>query len=137
MVCVCVCVCVCMCMYGYGCVHTHTGMHPEAAGCRLMVDGGQGRLHGEGDGAKWAKPVSKVRSILQSEHWLGACLLSEEGWGGGWQGKSRDSRRRYPRKCGQTPWHCRDLHRDAAFPLSRKRASEKSRRITECRPWHK
>ena len=51
-VCVCVCVCVCMCVYGYGCAHTHTGMHPGAAGFRLMVDRGQGRLHGEGDGAK-------------------------------------------------------------------------------------
>ena len=49
---VCVCVCVCVCVYGYGCAHTHTGMHPGAAGFRLMVDRGQGRLHGEGDGAK-------------------------------------------------------------------------------------
>ena len=131
------CVCVCVCVYGYGCVHIHRSMHPGAAGCRLVVDRGQGRLHGEGDGATWAKPAIKVRSILQSEqHWLGACLVSEEGRSGGWHGGSRDSGRRRPRKCGQTPWHCRDLHREPAFPLSRTRASEKSRRITECRPWH-
>ena len=131
---VCVCVCVCVCIG----VCTHTSMHPGAAGCRLMVDGGHGRLHGEGDGAKWAKPVSKVRSNLRSEqHWLGACLVSEEGRGGGWHGGSIDSGRRYPGKCGQTLWHCRDLRRDPAFPLSRMRASEKSRRIPECRPWHK
>ena len=80
---------VCVCGGGYGRVHIHRSKNPGAAGCRVVVDGGQGRLHGEGVGATWAKPAIKVRSILQSEqHWLGACLVSEEGWSGGWHGAS-------------------------------------------------
>lgn len=113
------CVCACMCACVWVCMCAHTERHaPWSSGLQVNGGRGQGMLH-EGDGAKWAKPAFKVRRILQSEqHWLGACLMSEEGWSGCWHGGSRDSGRRRPRKCGQTPWHCWDLHRDPGFPLS-------------------
>ena len=87
---VCACVCVCVCVRAHG----PRTMKQRVAG--LMGDGGQGRLHGEGDGAKWAKQVSREGAFrpegATSTTPAGAHLVLAEG-GGGQVGGNRGSGR--------------------------------------------
>lgn len=50
---------VCVCVFTRARTHAHVPCTMEQRVAGLMGDGGQGRLHGEGDGAKWAEQVSR------------------------------------------------------------------------------